>query len=89
VVKSIDEKITEREKPQLKGKQTDLEDSLERLEELVGELESSSISLDESLKKFEEGVKLFKICKTILNKVEKKVKVLTDSLKEEDFTENE
>ena len=63
------------------------EDSIEKLEDLVEQLESGDLSLDDSIKKFEEGIKLYKSCKDILSESEKKVKILTDSLKEEDFPE--
>jgi exodeoxyribonuclease VII small subunit len=63
----------------------DLETLLVNLEQTVQELEEGELSLDDSIKKFEEGVKLYKDCKTQLSKAEKKIKVLTDSLKEEDY----
>ncbi|MAZ49218.1 MAG: exodeoxyribonuclease VII small subunit [Halobacteriovoraceae bacterium] len=63
------------------------EDSIEKLEDLVEQLESGDLSLDDSIKKFEEGIKLYKSCKDLLSESEKKVKILTDSLKEEDFPE--
>ncbi len=52
------------------------ESSLTRLEELVGKLEQGDLSLEESLKVFEEGVKLSKNCTKILNDAEKKVELL-------------
>ena len=39
------------------------EKALERLEKIVEELESGNIPLEEALKKYEEGVKLCRICK--------------------------
>lgn len=63
------------------------EDSIQKLEDLVENLESGDLTLDESIKKFEEGIKLYKSCKDLLSESEKKIKVLTDSLKEEDFPE--
>ena len=63
------------------------EDSIEKLESLVENLESGDLTLDESIKKFEEGIKLYKSCKDLLSESEQKIKVLTDSLKEEDFPE--
>lgn len=63
----------------------DLETLLVNLEQTVQELEEGELSLDDSIKKFEEGVKIYKDCKTQLSKAEKKIKVLTDSLKEEDY----
>ncbi len=52
------------------------EDSMKRLEEIVRELEDGDLSLDESLKVFEEGTKLLKFCSDKLEEVEQKVSVL-------------
>lgn len=53
------------------------ENKLKRLEEIVGKMEKGDLELDESLKLFEEGVKLTKECQTHLNQAEQKVKILT------------
>ena len=63
------------------------ETSLEKLETLVTELESGQLSLDDSIKKFEEGIKLYKSCKSKLTEAEKKISILTDSLQEEEYEE--
>lgn len=63
------------------------ETSLEKLETLVTELESGQLSLDDSIKKFEEGIKLYKSCKSKLTEAEKKISILTDSLQEEEYQE--
>lgn len=52
------------------------EASLTRLEELVRRLEQGDLSLEASLKVFEEGVRLSKNCTKILNDAEKKVEML-------------
>ncbi len=52
------------------------ESALARLEEIVGELEKGDIPLDQSLKLFEEGVKLARICQARLQEAERKVEVL-------------
>jgi exodeoxyribonuclease VII small subunit len=52
------------------------EASLTRLEALVQKLEQGDLSLEESLKVFEEGVRLSKNCTQILNDAEKKVEIL-------------
>lgn len=52
------------------------EDALGRLEEIVQVLERSELSLDESLKAFEEGVKLSKNCLKLLDDAEKRVEIL-------------
>ena len=65
----------------------DFEGTLDNLEQIVQGLEGGELSLDQSIKKFEEGIKLYKSCKTFLEDAEKKIQVLTDSLKEEEYTE--
>lgn len=54
----------------------DFEKRLSRLEEIVGKMEGGDLSLDESLKLFEEGVKLSRECNTQLEKAEQTVKML-------------
>jgi exodeoxyribonuclease VII small subunit len=52
------------------------EAALARLEEIVGELEKGELSLEQSLKLFEEGIKLARICSARLEEAERKVEVL-------------
>ena len=52
------------------------EDALKRLEEIVDTLEKGELSLEKSLKIFEEGVKLSRVCNKMLDKAEKKVEML-------------
>jgi exodeoxyribonuclease VII small subunit len=47
-----------------------------RLETIVSELERGDLPLDESLKIFEEGIKLSKSCLKMLDEAERKVEVL-------------
>jgi len=68
-----------------KGK--NFEQSLEGLEGIVEKLESGELPLDESLALFENGVKIYKECKTQLEKAEKKISKLNDSLKEEEVSD--
>jgi exodeoxyribonuclease VII small subunit len=63
------------------------EKSLKDLEKIVRELESGEVNLDESLKKFEQGIELYKNCRSTLERAEKKIKILSDSLKEIDYKE--
>ncbi len=53
------------------------ESKLKRLEEIVKKMEQGDLELDESLKLFEEGVKLTKECQSHLSQAEQKVKILT------------
>ncbi|MBT1071449.1 exodeoxyribonuclease VII small subunit [Pelotalea chapellei] len=50
--------------------------SLKKLEEVVRRLEGGSLSLDDSLKAFEEGVKLAAFCSKKLDEAERRVEVL-------------
>lgn len=52
------------------------EDALKRLEEIVDALEKGDIPLEKSLKIFEEGVRLSRLCNKMLDKAEKKVEIL-------------
>jgi exodeoxyribonuclease VII small subunit len=52
------------------------EEALGRLETLVQTLERGDLSLDESLKAFEEGVKLSKSCVKLLDEAERRVDIL-------------
>ncbi len=56
------------------------EKALEKLEKIVEALESGELSLDEALKRYEEGVKLSRACSKKLNETEKKIEMLTRSL---------
>ena len=47
------------------------EETIKQLELIVNELEKGNLSLDESVKKFEEGIKLSKLCNQFLNNAEK------------------
>jgi|TARA_A100001035_G_scaffold121249_1_gene95260 exodeoxyribonuclease VII small subunit len=57
-------------------KNLNFEDSLAKLEGIVDALEDSDVSLEESVKKFEEGIKLVKDCQRQLQEAELKVNKL-------------
>jgi exodeoxyribonuclease VII small subunit len=57
------------------AKQT-FESAVKRLESIVQELESGDLTLDQALKKFQEGVKLSRLCSNKLDETEKKVSIL-------------
>ncbi len=68
------------------------EDAIKKLEEIAKELESGNLGLDESVEKFEEGMKLSKTCTKMLNEAEKRINILInneDEIKEENFTPEE
>lgn len=56
--------------------QRNFEGALEELEQVVEQLESGELPLDDSLAAFEKGVGLVKFCNQKLNEVEKKVELL-------------
>ncbi len=62
-------------------KKKTFEESIEELEQIVEDLESGNLPLEKALKKFEEGVKISKICSKKLDETEKKVSLL---LKDQD-----
>ncbi len=59
-------------------KPANFEQSLEKLESLVDALETGDLTLEQSLKSFEEGIALTRACQTALNEAEQTVKVLTE-----------
>jgi exodeoxyribonuclease VII small subunit len=54
------------------------EDAMKRLEEIVQALERGDLSLEDSLKNFEEGMKLIKFSTNKLEEAEKKVAMLVE-----------
>jgi exodeoxyribonuclease VII small subunit len=52
------------------------EDSLQRLEKIVAELEKGNVPLEQALKLFEEGVQLSAVCRKELEEAEGKVEIL-------------
>ncbi len=52
------------------------EDDMKRLQKIVEELSSGKLTLGESLKKYEEGVKLAQSCSAVLNDSQRKVELL-------------
>jgi exodeoxyribonuclease VII small subunit len=54
------------------------EAGIERLEQIVKDLEQNNISLDQALELFKEGIDLVKHCNIILDTAEAKVKVLLE-----------
>lgn len=51
-------------------------EALEKLEEIVAEVEAGKVSLEESIEKYAEGIKLIKQCQSILDEAEKKIQLL-------------
>lgn len=62
--------------PGREPKEIKFEAALGKLEEIVGRMEGGDLSLDESLKLFEEGVRLARHCSSRLDAAEKKIEIL-------------
>ena len=60
-------------------KQMHFEEAFKRLEVIVGNLESGDLSLEESMKLFEEGIGLTEACKSRLEDAEQKIQLLLKS----------
>ena len=70
------------------SKSKSFEEQMEELEKIVGELEKGDLNLDDSVSKFEEGIKISKSCNKILEEAEKKITMLVNKdgeIEEEDF----
>ena len=59
------------------------EDALKRLEKIVEDLEQGDLSLDEALKKYQEGLELSRMCAQRLDSAKKKIDVLAKNKKGE------
>ncbi len=59
------------------SKAVKFEEALDKLEKIVGELEDGGLPLEDALAKFEEGIKLTRLCSAKLKEAEKKIEILT------------
>ena len=76
----------------MKKEEKGFEESIEELEKIVDSLENDELNLDDSIAKFEQGMKIAKDCNKKLEEAEKKITVLLNengNIKEEDFTSEE
>lgn len=60
-------------------KEIKFEEALKKLEKIVSDLETGDMSLEESLSKYEEGIKLSKICSRQLEAAKSRVELLMKS----------
>jgi exodeoxyribonuclease VII small subunit len=67
-------------------KKPNFEASLKELEEIVEQLEKGDLKLDETLAKYEMGIKIYKRCYQILESTEKKINVLLKDRDGETYT---
>ena len=59
-----------------KPRGNEFEKAFQHLEKIVQRLEAEELSLDESLKLFEEGIRLSRFCHQKLGEVEKKIELI-------------
>ncbi len=57
-------------------KKVKFEEQMERIQEIVAKLDSGDVSLDESLRLYEEGITLVRACSNRLDEAEQVVKML-------------
>lgn len=73
-------------------KEVNFEDAMKQLEIIADELEKGDLTLEESILKFEKGMKLSKQCNDIIEKAEKKITILLSKdgkIEEENFNQEE
>lgn len=58
------------------AKKSSFEEKLNRLQEIANALEKGELTLEEMLKAFEEGIKVYRECNTILETTESKIQLL-------------
>lgn len=64
------------------------EEQIEELEKIINELENGNLNLDDSVVKFEEGMKISKECNKMLENAEKKITILLNDENGEKKEEN-
>lgn len=67
------------------AKSLTLEESFANLDIIINNLENGQLSLDESFKLYNEGIKLIKSCNTQLDKVEKQILILDQNGEENEL----
>ena len=55
------------------------EQAMTQLEQIVAQIESGQVSLEESIAKYEQGTKLVQTCRSMLDAAEQKIQVLTET----------
>ena len=68
-----------------KEKELNFEENLEKLEELVRDLENGNVPLDDAINKYQEAMKIAKVCDEKLKNAEE---AITKIVKDDDTVEN-
>lgn len=80
------------EKDKKEDKDIDFEKEMKELEQIANKLEEGKLTLDESVNKFEEGMKISKECNDYLKNAEQRItKIIVDNgeIKEENFIQED
>src|SRR5256885_11757439 len=64
-------------KPKQSATALNFESAMERLEKIVEQMESGKLSLEDLIVRYEEGMKLVKICQARLSNAEQKIEIIT------------
>ena len=67
----------------------DIESTLKQLEKIVTQMEDEKLNLEDSLKSYEKGVSLVKEAQESLNKIEKKIQILSGNNELDDLNLDE
>ncbi len=59
-------------------KELSYEDAIDRLKTILEKLENDDSSLEESMKSFKEGIKLYNYCNSLINKAEGEITLILD-----------
>ena len=70
-------------------KEETYESMMNKLEKIVQDMDSRELTLEETMKNYEEGIKISNKLYSILNVAEGKIKILKDGIGEEDFLSKE
>ena len=68
-----------------KAKSPDLESSINEINTLIEQMEQGELSLEQSLERFERGIRLIKHCQKVLQEAEQKVQILIQNNDKEDL----
>lgn len=70
-------------------KKISFEENLKRLDEIVRLLEQNEVSLDDSIKLFEEGMTLSKVCSDVLKDSEQQIVKIMEEGQMKDFRDGQ
>ena len=65
-------------------KDLSFENQMNRLQEIVSQMERGDLPLEEMLSIFEEGIKTYRKCHTLIEKAEAKIEFLTQNMTEDE-----